>query len=233
MDEPLPPDDGTSAARNSGSERTCAVTREQLDPRDLIRFVADPSGSIVPDVARRLPGRGVWVRLDRATVEKAAQINVFARSLRRKVAVLDGLGDLVEALLRRRAVEALSLANKAGLVVAGFTKVDVATGRGEVVVLLHASDAAEDGAGRLDRKLAAVAAGEEKANCEAPAVVTDLTSAELSLALGRQNVVHAALRAGGAAIHFLNEAGRLKRYRANSHGDAGRPPHKKSNTEQV
>jgi uncharacterized protein len=236
MDGQEPERKGAGRTRGETPERTCALTRAELAPDDLLRFVVGPGDLIVPDVARRLPGRGVWIRLSRASVEEAARRNVFARSLKRSVGVPEGLADQVASLLRRRAMEALSLANKAGLLVAGFPKVDVATGKGEIRVLVHAADAAEDGAARLDRKLAAVSACAKEgqaAGSAAPVIVTDLTSAELSLALGRQNVVHAGLRAGGATRHFLTEAGRLKRYLADSHSDAGQPPHKRFNTEQV
>jgi hypothetical protein len=227
--------DGSSDAVGSEPERTCAVTRAKLAPADLIRFVCDPEGVIAADVACRLPGRGVWVTLSRKLVEEAARRNAFARSLKRPVKVPEGLAGLVETLLVRRAAEALSLANKAGLVIAGFAKVDAAVGAGEVAVLVHASDAADDGRKRLDRKLRAVAtaAGETGPAAAAPEIAADLTTAELSLALGRQNVVHAALRAGGATRHFLRQAWRLRRYRADCDRDACRPPLTKSNTEQV
>lgn len=272
-------DDADDGATGEQPERTCAVTRAELSPSELIRFVRGPDGNIVPDLGRRLPGRGVWLQLDRGVVETAARQNAFARSLKRQVTVPDGLADLVEHLLRRRCQEALAIANKAGVIVAGFAKVDAALDKGTVVALIHAADAAVDGRGKLDRKLMAIAASRraapeaEAATCApaittatdaaiamaptndsppgiataatatettapptlpiVPEIVTDLTSAELSLALGRENVVHAALSKGGAAQHFLIEAGRFRRYRLNSHAIAGRPPRMKSNTEQV
>ena len=230
-----PRDDGKTGTPGDEPERTCAVTRAKLSPEALIRFVADPDGAIVPDVAHRLPGRGVWLELDRGIVEKASRVNAFARSLKRAVTVPEGLADRVEALLLRRAIEALSIANKAGLVVTGFTKVDIAVGRGEAIALLHAMEAASDGAMKLDRKLVAVAADMASSQSAglAPEIVTGLNSEELSLALGRHNVVHAALRAGGAARYFITEAERLRRYRATANGDAGRPPQTRPNTEQV
>jgi predicted RNA-binding protein YlxR (DUF448 family) len=228
------PERGDGGETHGGTpERTCAVTREVLAPDDLIRFVVGPGNTIFPDVGHRLPGRGVWVGLSRSRVAEAARRNVFSRSLKRPATVPEGLADQVTVLLRRRVVEALSLANKAGLVVAGFTKVDVAIARGEVVALAHASEGATDGIQRLDRKLAAVSAGTGAGSSGVVTIVMELTSAELSLALGRQNVVHAGLRAGGATRHFLTEAGRLKRYLADSHGEAGQPPHERFNTEQV
>ena len=207
----------TDAGRSgtaAGPARTCAVTRAQLTPDELIRFVRAPDGKIVPDLARRLPGRGVWITCARAAVEAAGKGGVFAKALRRPVVVPDDLPDLVDGLLVRRAIEALSLANKAGLVLSGFARTEAAIASGQCVALLHASDAADDGAGKLDRKFRAV--WREREEGIEPAIVTSLASAELSLAMGRSNVVHAALTNGGAGSHFLKAAGRLQRYRATS-----------------
>jgi predicted RNA-binding protein YlxR (DUF448 family) len=221
-------------------ERTCAVTRAKLAPTDLIRFVRAPDGTITPDLAGRLPGRGVWVTLDRSTVELAAKRNAFARSLKRDVIVPDDLAGLVERLLVTRTIQALALANKAGLVVAGFAKVEAQIATGAVAVLLHAGDASHDGAAKLDGKLRAraaleamAAASETGADASAhPAarpprsaeIVTELTIRELSLALGRENVVHAAVINGGAARYFLTEIQRLGRYRSqHPEPQAGRP----------
>ncbi len=107
-------DDGVETA---GSLRRCVVTRAERAPDDLLRFVVDPSGAIVPDLARKLPGRGVWVTADKASVAAAVKANAFAKSLKRQVTVAPDLPDRVESLFVKRALEALSLANKAGLVV--------------------------------------------------------------------------------------------------------------------
>jgi hypothetical protein len=139
----------------------------------------------------------------------------------------EDLPNLVDRLLVRRAIEALSLANKAGLVDAGFAKTEAAIGSKQCIALIHASDAADDGAARLDRKFRAV--WSERIE---PAVVTCLASVELSLAMGRSNVVHAALTNGGAGRHFLNEAGRLRRYREATSAPA-RNPKAGANTEKA
>lgn len=205
----------TESAADEGPERTCAVTRAKLDPAELIRFVVNPEGAIVPDLSCKLPGRGVWVRGDADTVGEAARSNAFARSLKRSVTVPEGLAGQVEALMRRRALEALSLANKAGLLVTGFAKVDTAVGRGDAAALLHAAEASADGSGKLDRKMKAVLGhiAEETGEKLELHIVNQFDSTELSLATGRLNVVHAALTRGGATEKFLREAGRLKRYR--------------------
>lgn len=214
----------------AGPERTCAVTRTPLAPDELIRFVRAPDGRIVPDLARRLPGRGVWVAGVRKTLETGMRGGAFARALRQPVIVPEDLADLVDRLLVRRTVEALSLANKAGLVVTGFTRTEAAIVAGECAALIHASDAADDGAAKLDRKLRAIWKARDEASD--PVIVTALASAELSLAMGRANVVHAALTPGGAGTHFVREAGRLQRYRTASTTPAG-SPEAGAKTEQV
>jgi len=190
--------------------RTCVVSRAQKPPEELIRFVPGPDGQIVPDVARRLPGRGVWVTAERGAVAEAVKRKAFARSLRRQVSVQPDLADCVERLLIKRAMDALSLANKAGLVTTGFTRIEAAIINGSVAALLHGVEAAADGVGKLNRRFQAVSA---QIGRPAP-IIQELTVEQMSLALGRSNVVHAALSAGGATNNFLNEVGRLTRYRS-------------------
>jgi predicted RNA-binding protein YlxR (DUF448 family) len=197
-------------AKDEGPLRLCAVSRTEKATDDLIRFVLGPDGAIVPDLARRLPGRGVWVEATRSAVATAARRNVFARSLKRPVAVPADLAAQVERLMARRLAEALSLAKKAGLAVSGFAKVEELMERGRAVVLLHAADAAADGVAKLDRKFRALI-GEAAAK---RATVSDLSGAEMSLAMGLPNVVHAASSQGGASKRIVQEAERLRRYRS-------------------
>ena len=222
---------GTAEATGDEPERTCAVLRTTRTPDELIRFVRGPDGLVVPDLANRLPGRGVWVSCERSIVAAAVKKNVFARSLKQPVTAPDGLAGLVEKLLLQRLTSTLSLANKAGLVKSGFTKVEIAIEKGEVFALLHAADAAAGGRSKLDSKFRAVHAeigGKQPAH-----VVAVLNSEELSLAMGRAHVVHAALAKGGAAHNFIKDAGRLQRYRSNSSGEAAQPPGSRSGTEQA
>lgn len=193
-----------------GPVRLCAVSRAEKPTDDLIRFVLSPDGAIVPDLARRLPGRGVWVEATREAVATAARRNVFARSLKRPVSVPADLAAQVERLMTKRLTEALSLAKKAGLAISGFAKVEEQIERGRAAVLLHAADAAADGAAKLDRKFKALM-GEETAE---DATVRELTGAEMSLAMGLPNVVHAASSQGGASKRIVQEAKRLRRYRS-------------------
>jgi hypothetical protein len=200
-------DEGPEVA---GSLRRCVVTRTEREPDDLVRFVVDPSGAVVPDVARKLPGRGVWVTADKVSVAAAVKVNAFAKSLKRQVTAAPDLPERVESLFVRRVLEALSLANKAGLVSTGFEKVEKLLDAGRAAALLHGSDAALDGMRKLDRKFAAI----QQDKGQAAPVVDWLTIEQMSLAIGRSNVVHAGLKQGGATNRFLREAERLRRFRS-------------------
>jgi predicted RNA-binding protein YlxR (DUF448 family) len=202
-------EDADAEAADSGPLRLCAVSRVQMPPEELIRFVAGPDLAIVPDLARRLPGRGVWVGATRDTVAEAVRRKVFARSLKKNVSVPADLADLVERLLRKRLAEAVSIANKAGLLVVGFAKVAQSIEAGRAIALMHAVDAAADGVDKLDRKFKALGR-----DAGAPAtIVRELAGTELSLAFGRPNVIHAAAAEGGASRRLIEEARRLGRYR--------------------
>jgi uncharacterized protein len=195
-----------------GPLRLCALSRVHKQPDELIRFVLGPDGIIAPDLARRLPGRGVWVDATRKSVAAAAQRQVFARSLKQAVSLPDDLPALIERLMLKRLAEAISIANKAGLLTAGFGKVDELIARGQATVLIHAADGAKDGSAKLDRRFKALL-GPERA---AEATIVELPGPELDLAIGRSNVVHAAASEGGASQRILHEAMRVRRYRSNS-----------------
>jgi uncharacterized protein len=209
--------------------RLCAVTRIHHPVDNLVRFVAAPDGTMVPDLVRRLPGRGVWVEGRRDAVAAAVRRKVFARSLQRQVAVPEDLPDQVERLMMRRLAEAVSLANKAGLLVTGFAKVEALIAEGRAALLIHAADGAADGVEKLSRRFRAHMAGEKAAERDAEqaghAIVTELTGQQLDLAIGRSNVVHAAASGGGAAQRIVEQAGRLRRYRSGdpqaNRGEAG------------
>jgi predicted RNA-binding protein YlxR (DUF448 family) len=186
------------------------VSREELPIADMIRFGAGLDGVVVPDLALRLPGRGVWVDATRPSVAMAVRKNVFARALKRKLTVAPDLPDLIETLMVRRVTSALGMANKAGLVTPGFEQVDEALETGRVVAIFHGVDGATDGITRLDRKYVAISSAHDT-----PAlIVTTLTIDQISLAIGRSNVVHAAIISGGAAARLLDEAKRLMRFRS-------------------
>jgi uncharacterized protein len=195
----------------SATMRMCAVSREVRPVDELIRFVLSPEGAVVPDLKRKLPGRGLWITASRTRVAEAVRRNQFSRGFKRDVRAAQTLASDTEKLLVRSAIEALAMAAKAGQVVAGFAKVEEALNGGQATVLIHASDGAADGI----RKLAAIVRQRGGNHGESPVfpVVTALTSAELDLALGRANVVHAALLAGPAGKTFLSRSQILVRYR--------------------
>ena len=220
----LPSDqDGEAAA---SPLRLCAQSRARKPPAELIRFVAAPDGTLVPDLARRLPGRGVWVDATRQTLTAAVRQKVFARSLQRHVSVPADLPDQVERLLARRLAQALSLATKAGLVVAGYAKVEERLARGRVAALIHAAEAGDRGMAKLDCKFKALLGGGDPS----ARIVRELTGAELSLAMGRPGVVHAAAAEGGTSQRLLEEARRLRRYRLGEGPGDPLPPPTNANT---
>lgn len=204
----------------SGTERMCAVTRQVAPIDDLIRFVLSPAGEAVPDLKRKLPGRGLWVSLSRAAVTDAARRNVFARSFKREVQVSKTLADDIERLMIRGVSEALAMAAKAGQVVSGFSKVEGAIEARQAVALIHATDGALDGIRKLNAKLAAMRRETGLESGDFP-VIGVLTTDELDLALGRANVVHAALLAGPASKTFLARCQTLTRFRGTDGGHNG------------
>lgn len=187
--------------------RTCIVERERKERPFLLRFVLSPQDELVPDLKGSLPGRGVWVTARKQSVADAVKRRAFPRAFRKPVSVSDNLPLEVEQLFKRSALERLSICNKAGLLVAGFSKVEEALRRGELVALLHADAAAPDGRAKLDRKHQASASGKELVEPE-----NRFTSAEISLAAGSAGVIHAGLREGGATRAFLRALDRLKAY---------------------
>ncbi len=196
------PSEDDRRGRDAETARRCIVTGEVRPKHELVRFVVGPEDRIVPDVAGRLPGRGLWLSARRDIVAQAVTKRLFARAARASVAVDDGLADWVERLLAERCCEALGLARRAGQAVAGFVKVRTLAAGNGAAVLVEAADGGADSRGKLE----ALAPGIP--------VVALLTCAELSAALGREHVVHAALMPGRLARSFVAEAARLAGFRA-------------------
>jgi uncharacterized protein len=192
-----------------GTQRCCALTREVMPVEAMIRFVVSPAGDVVPDVKRKLPGRGLWIAGTRAAVAEAVERNLFARGFKRQVRASADLPASTERLMERAALEALAIAGKAGLVAGGFAKVEAALADDTVAALIHAADAGEDGR----RKLNAIRLRKTGEKPREIALVDAFSGSQLDLALGRPNVVHAALFAGPGAATFLARAARLQRFR--------------------
>lgn len=190
---------------SASRQRRDIVSGEPMDEARLIRFVPGPDGSVVPDLARKLPGRGLWVAATREAVEIAARKGLFARAARAKVAAPADLADQVERLLRARLLSALGLARKAGDLTFGFERVLAAIEAGKVAWLIDATDGSDEGR----RKLFAAARRVQ------PAARTLLLfdSSELGLALGARNVIHTAFLAGRGAQRWTVEVERLAGFR--------------------
>ncbi len=173
-------------------ERLCIVSRERLPIARLLRFVAAPDGILTPDLKRQLPGRGVWVEATRAKLEMALKRKAFGRSLRTAVKIPDDLTGLVERLLEKDALQALALANKAGKVVAGQSKVETELSSGRVMAVFHAADAARDSVRKIGQVIRRHSARLESAASE-PLVMSPFQSVQMSLYLGREHVIHICL----------------------------------------
>jgi uncharacterized protein len=202
-----------------GTERLCAVTGDVKPIDDMIRFVVGPDGAVVPDLKRKLPGRGIWITASRDTLKTAVARKAFAKSFRREVIAGADLITATERLLERAVLDTLAMAHKGGRVLTGFTKVENALTREPVGALIHASDAAADGVRKLDSAL------RHRDDAEKITVISAFTGDQLNLALGRPNVVHAALLASPDSEAFLARLRRLDRFRTGDKtGRAGQKP---------
>lgn len=197
---------GRRQPRAEGPERRCIVTGQSGPRQGLIRFVRGPGDAVVPDLAERLPGRGVWLTADRALVEKAVGKRLFQRAFRGPAHAGPELAERLEALLAERLVAQIALARKAGQAVTGYEKTRARLMSGAAGVLVEAADGAADGRAKL-RRLAP----------ELP-MMSVLTAGELGLAFGREFAIHAALDAGGIADRALREAMRLAGLRESGGG---------------
>lgn len=188
-------DDGPTPSRR------CVATRQSLPRERLVRFVVGPDGVVIPDVAGRLPGRGVWLTAERGAISLAVAKGLFAKAARCRVQAAPDLPDQVESMLARRALDLIGLARRAGQLVAGFDQVADWLRQGKAAALIEASDGAPDGR----RKLRALARGLP--------VVDALDRRELGAAIGRDEAVHLAMAPGGLARRLLAEVARLRGFR--------------------
>jgi uncharacterized protein len=178
----------------------------------MIRFVLGPGEAVVPDIRRKLPGRGVWITASAALLAEAVKKHAFDRGFRKKVVASDNLAAEVEALLTKDCLQALSIANKAGLVAAGFGKAEEAIAGGSVAGVIHASDGGADGVRKLGQSLR-----RRFGDGDARPRIGLFQSDQLDLALGRANVIHAALLSGAASEAFLARCRKLAMYRVAEH----------------
>lgn len=191
------------------NDRTCIVTRKTAEPDELIRFVVGPDSTVVPDLKRKLPGRGCWVTADRAHVDRAVARKLFARALKVEAVIPAELGAMIDGLMVKSALGSLGLARKAGLVALGATQVESAVRSGNAELVLHAFEAAPDGERKISQARRAVVhlGGPETLSYKL------FSEHELGLALGGTNVIHAAVLAGEAGKAAQKRIVALHRYR--------------------
>jgi len=199
----VPADRGPSpkTLAQAARERRDIVSGQVMEEGALVRFVAGPGGVVTHDLAAKLPGRGMWVAADRVSVEAAAKKGLFSRSAKAKLTAQPDLADLVETLLRRRLLDGLGLAKRAGELISGYEKVVAALTAGKAAWLVEAADGAADGR----RKILNVA----RKSPNPPQVFGLFAAEELGLALGAENVIHTAFLAGRGAENWTADVRRL------------------------
>jgi predicted RNA-binding protein YlxR (DUF448 family) len=193
------------------NNRTCIVTREAASPDTLIRFVAGPDGTVVPDLKRQLPGRGCWIKPERSLVERAAAKKLFARALKTDAKANADLGALVDRLIAADLVGMMNMARKAGQFVSGAMKVDAAVRSGAAIAVFHAADASLDGIRKIDQARKAWKLG-TNADADIPSFLL-FTSAEMDEVMGQNAFIHACALAGQAGEGVVKRANLLEQYR--------------------
>jgi predicted RNA-binding protein YlxR (DUF448 family) len=192
--------------------RMCIVTRESGSPDELIRFVAAPDGTVVPDLKRELPGRGCWVKIDRSLVERAVAKKLFARALKTDVKAAEDLGERVERLFLLQLLQMMNMARKAGQLVTGSAKVDAAIRSGAALAVFHSTDAAADGVRKIDQARKAWHLGMETED-EIPSFRL-FSESEMEGVMGQNAFIHAAVLAGQAGEGVVKRAKMLEQYRS-------------------
>ncbi|QWW67879.1 RNA-binding protein [Rhizobium sp. WYJ-E13] len=209
MPDTSPEDDDLEGYDVNG--RMCIATRESGSPDELIRFVAAPDGTVVPDLKRELPGRGCWVKIDRSLVERAVAKKLFARALKADVKAADDLGERVEWLFLQQLLQMMNMARKAGQLVTGSAKVDAAIRSGAALAVFHSTDAAADGVRKIDQARKAWHLGMETEE-EIPSFRL-FSESEMEGVMGHNAFIHAAVLAGQAGEGVVKRAKMLEQYR--------------------
>ena len=197
-------------------ERTCILSRRTAPCEQLIRLALSPDAEVAPDVRARAPGRGAWLGVTRAELDEATAKGKLKAALQRAfktnaVSVPADLGARTEAALRQAALDRLGMEARAGNLINGADKVENAARSGKVALLIHAADAGEDGCRKLDQAWRVGGGGPQGVIFPEPRTI-------LSMALGRENVVHVALTDPAAASRVSHA---LKRWRAFTGPDRG------------
>ena len=182
-------------------ERRCIASGEVRPKDQLLRFVIGPEDRVVLDLSGTLPGRGLWLSARRDMIEKACARNLFARAAKSSAQVPEDLMEQVEEALRRRCLDLIGLARRAGQAVSGFDKVRAWLVSGRAAVLIEASDGSADGRGKISAVGRGVTPGLP--------IVELFDAATLGQTMGRDRAVHVAMTRGRLSLRFLADAGRL------------------------
>jgi predicted RNA-binding protein YlxR (DUF448 family) len=206
------------------TERRCILSGDRADPEGLVRLALGPEGQIAPDVRAKAPGRGAWIGVSRPVLEKALGNGKLKGALVRAFKTSDfvletDLPDRIDAALRHAVLDRLGLESKASMLVTGSEKIDVAARKGQVALLLHASDARPDGSRKLDQ---ALRVGQEAEGSDLAGLVLPLDRDALSMAMGRDNVVHIAVTDQRAAARLRTALGRWQSYLGCANGAPSR-----------
>ncbi|OHC90761.1 DUF448 domain-containing protein [Sphingobium sp. Ant17] len=196
------------------TERKCILTGDRADPEYLIRLAIGPEDQLLPDLRAKAPGRGAWIGVSRAELEvalaKGKLRGAIARAFKTgELAIPDDLAEQIETGLRRALLDRLGLESRASMLLTGSEKIDVACRKGQVRLLLHAMDAAPDGNRKLDQ---ALRVGQEAEGTDLAGIVLPVDRHALSMAMGRDNVVHIAVTDSRAASRLRAAIGRLESY---------------------
>jgi uncharacterized protein len=206
----------------AGSERTCVLTRRKGPREELIRLALSPEGEVAPDVRARAPGRGAWISVGREALDESVAKDKLKPALQRAfktndVRVPSNLGERTEHALRKTALDRLGMETRSGHLINGADKVEAAARAGKVHLLLHALDASEDGRRRMDQAWR-VGGGEPKG------MIFPEGRTILSMALGRENVVHVALTDPAAASRVRHALARWRAFTGPDRGLEGGEP---------
>lgn len=200
--------------QSAAPQRSCILTGETADRDSLIRLAISPDGEVWPDPLAKAPGRGAWIAVSRAQLETAmgkGQLKAgIARSFKNgKLTIPDALPEMIEAGLRKALLDRLGLEKKSGQLVLGNDRIAQSARMGDIAWLAHASDAADDGCSKLDQ---AWRVGRDKEGSGERGIRLPLDREALSVALGRENVVHLALQGRSAADRVMQPLARLQRF---------------------
>ena len=203
-------------------ERTCILSRRTAPKEELIRLALSPNGEVAPDVRARAPGRGAWIGVERAALDQANAKGKLKAALQRAfktndVKVPADLGERTEAALRQHTLDRLGMEARSGNLINGADRIENAARSGKVALLIHAADASEDGRRRLDQAWR-VGGGDPRG------VIFPLPRTILSMALGRENVVHVALTDPAAASRVSHALGRWRAFTGPDRGLEGGEP---------